>query len=67
MDDIQEDFLLFAFVAFEGDQEGRFDEERSVDVIDLVVILIVDVEQSGLDDFRGFGFELDFLLVEMVG
>jgi hypothetical protein len=54
-------------VAFEGDQEGRFDEERSVDVIDLVVILIVDVEQSGLDDFRGFGFEHDFLLVEMVG
>ena len=67
MGEILEDFLLFAFVAFEGDQESRFDEERSVDVVDLVVILIVDVEQSGLDDFRGFGFKRDFLLVEMVG
>ena len=53
MGDILEDFLVFAFVAFEGDQESRFDEERSVDVVDPVVILIVDVEQSGPDDFMG--------------
>lgn len=53
MGNILEDFLVFALVAFEGDQESRFDEERSVDVVDPVVILIVDVEQSGPDDFMG--------------
>ena len=64
----EEDFLVFALVAFEGDQESRFDEERSVDVVDPVVILIVDVEQSGPDDFMGgCFFKHELLLVEIKG
>ena len=55
-------------MAFEGDQESRFDEERSVDVVDPVVILIVDVEQSGPDDFMGgCFFKHELLLVEIKG